>query len=58
MAKPRKLEYTFEAVNERLREGRVKVAVYQRGEMLWLRATLPPKPGSDRPLPHQQKISF
>lgn len=58
MAKPRKLEYTFEAVNERLREGRVKVALYQRGEMLWLRATLPPKPGSDRPSPHQQKISL
>lgn len=58
MAKPRKLEYTFEAVNERLRKSHVKVALYRRGEMLWLRATLPPKPGSDRPLPYQQKISL
>jgi integrase len=58
MAKPRKSVYTFEAVNQRLKQDKVKVALYQRGDMLWLRATLPPKPGSDRPLPYQQKISL
>jgi integrase len=58
MVKSRKLEYTFEAVNERLRRDRVKVSLYQRGDRLWLRATLPPKPGSDRPMSYQQKISL
>ncbi|HIK42918.1 hypothetical protein [Thermoleptolyngbya sp. M55_K2018_002] len=45
-----KTEWTLEAVNQRLKEGRVKVSVEQIGGMLALRATLPPKPGSDRPL--------
>jgi integrase len=58
MAKPHKLVYTLDAVNERLRRDRVKVTLYPRGDMLWLRATLPPKPGSNRPLPYQQKISL
>jgi integrase len=53
-----KLEYTLEAVNQRLREGRVKCAIIQRGGMLWARATFPPKPGSDRTRPSQDKISL
>lgn len=51
-----KTEWTLEAVNQRLKEGRVKVSVEQIGGMLALRATLPPKPGSDRPKPYRQRI--
>jgi integrase len=54
----KKLEYTLEAVNQRLTDGRVKSKVFQRGGMLYLQATLPPKPGSDRPVPYQQRISL
>lgn len=53
-----KREYTYEAVNERLREGRIKARVVQRGETLSLQATLPPAPGCTRPKPYQQKISL
>ena len=55
---PKKLEYTLDVVSQRLTEGRVKAKILQRGGMLWLQATLPPKPGSDRPVPYQQKISL
>lgn len=48
--------YDLESVNERLKAGLFKVRVIQRGESLKLRATLPPKPGSDRPKPWQQTI--
>jgi hypothetical protein len=54
----KRIEYTLETVNERLQDGRVKARLVQRGGMLWLQATLPPKPGSDRSKPYQQKISL
>jgi integrase len=53
-----KLEYTLAAVNQRLREGKVRASIKQRGDTLSLVATLPPKPGSDRPKPYQQVISL
>jgi integrase len=56
----KKQEYTLEAVNQRLSEGKVKAKVFLRPGVgtLHLKATLPPKPGSDRPLPYQQVISL
>ncbi|MFQ3618818.1 MAG: site-specific integrase [Cyanobacteriota bacterium] len=51
-----KTEWTLAAVNQRLKDGHVKVSVEQIGGMLALRATLPPKPGSDRPKPYRQRI--
>lgn len=54
----KKIEYSLDAVNQRLTEARVKVKVYQRGDRLWVQGTFPPKPGSDRPRPYQQKISL
>jgi hypothetical protein len=54
----KKTEYTLEAVNDRLAQARAKCKIIQRGEMLWVQATFPPKPGSDRPRPYQQKISL
>lgn len=53
-----KKEWTYEAVSQRLKEGKVKASIVQRGGMLWLQTTLPPKPGSERPRPYQQKISL
>lgn len=43
-------------VNGRLKASRVGVAVEQKGGSLVLRATLPPKPGSSRTAPYQQKV--
>lgn len=49
---------TLEAINLRLRAAKVGVAVLQRGNRLYLRATLPPKPGSDQVRAHQQDVSL
>lgn len=50
-------EWTQEAVNQRLAAGKIPARVYKRSDgRLYLQATLPPKPGSDRPVPYQQKI--
>jgi integrase len=44
--------------NERLKSGKVGVAIAQRGDRLSLVATLPPKPNSKRSDWHQQRISL
>jgi hypothetical protein len=44
------------AANERLKNARVRVQIELDGKMLSLRATLPPKPGSGRTKPFQQRI--
>lgn len=51
-------ELSVEAINRRLKAGRVGVTVLQRGEKLSLRATLPPKPGSGKAKPCYQNISL
>lgn len=51
-------EYTLRAVNDRLRLAKSAARVRDRRGRLELRATLPPKPGSDRPFPYQQEISL
>jgi hypothetical protein len=53
-----KLEYSLAAVNERLTLGRSRVKLSVRGGRIWGQGTFPPKPGSDRPHPYQQKISL
>lgn len=45
-------------VNERLRTAKTGVSLDRRGGMLWLRATLPPKPGSIKVKSHQQRLSL
>jgi len=52
------MKWTLESVNERLKAGRIGVTVCQRGDRLSLRATLPPKPGSDKRAPYQQYLSL
>ncbi|MEQ8753262.1 MAG: hypothetical protein RID09_07055 [Coleofasciculus sp. G1-WW12-02] len=44
-------------INKQLKSLNIGVAIRQKGRRLYLRATLPAKPGSDRP-PHQQEISL
>jgi integrase len=41
-----KLDYNLDAVNNRLREGKVPVRLKQRGSTISLRATLPPPPAA------------
>lgn len=44
--------------NGRLALGKVGVSIERMGDRLYLRATLPPKPGSARPAPHQQRLAL
>ena len=48
----------LEAVNGRLKAGRVGVSLEQRGDRLYLVATLPPKPNSGKSKPYQQRIAL
>jgi integrase len=44
--------------NGRLKSSKVGIAIERRGNRLWLRGTLPPKPGSGKEKPYRQKISL
>ncbi len=50
------LQEQLKQAQERLREQRIGIAIIQRGNRLYLRGTLPPKPGSNRTDWHQQDI--
>ncbi len=52
------MKWTVEAINERLKAGKVGVRVEIRGDRLSLRATLPPKPGSNKTKPYQQYLAL
>lgn len=52
------MKWTLVAVNSRLKAGKIGCSVRQRGDRLSLRATLPPKPGSDKLVWYQQDISL
>lgn len=54
----RKEEERLKQVNFRLKSARIGVAVFRKGNRLYLRATLPPKPGVDRERPYQQDVSL
>lgn len=49
---------TIAALNAELKAIRAGVAVQQIGDRLYLRATLPPKPDSDKSAPCQQRIAL
>ena len=53
-----KLEEKLKQVNTRLKIARIGVALFRKGKRLYLRATLPPKPGVDRDKPYQQDLSL
>jgi integrase len=44
--------------NGRLKSAKVGVTIQAKGDRLYLVATLPPRPGSDRTRPHQQRIAL
>lgn len=48
----------LQKVNARLRAANTRVVVDVRGESLYLRATLPPRPGSKKTEPHQQRVAL
>ncbi|MDB9529272.1 site-specific integrase [Oscillatoria sp. CS-180] len=50
------LDTHIEKVNTRLKAARLGLKIERRGDMLALRGTLPPRPGSDRHRSHQQRI--
>ncbi len=50
------LQEQLKEAKERLREQKIGIAIIQRGNRLYLRGTLPPKPGSNRTDWHQQDI--
>lgn len=56
MAVSHPLDDSICVVNGRLKAARLGLALERRGETLVLRGTLPPRPGSDRQRPHQQRI--
>ncbi|NJO73288.1 MAG: integrase [Leptolyngbyaceae cyanobacterium RM1_406_9] len=49
---------SLEAINSRLKAARSGVSVRQKGNRLYLRATLPPKPNSTKMQMHQQDVSL
>jgi integrase len=48
----------LDEVNQRLKAAKLGIRVAQRGDRLSLRATLPPRPGSDKTKPYQQYLSL
>ncbi len=56
MATPAALDSAIAKVNARLKAARLGLQVECRGDRLNLRGTLPPRPGSTKNRPHQQRI--
>ncbi|WP_017299595.1 site-specific integrase [Nodosilinea nodulosa] len=56
MAAPASLDRAIAALNTRFKAARLGLQVEQRGDRLSLRGTLPPRPGSAKARPHQQRI--
>lgn len=52
------LDAKISQVNQRLKAARLGLQIERRGELLNLRGTLPPKPGSARLRPYQQRLSL
>lgn len=53
---PHPLDSHLDKVNARLKAARLGLKIERRGDTLALRGTLPPRPGSDRLRPYQQRI--
>lgn len=52
------MRYSLEEINKRLKVSRMGVSLRQRGDTLSLRATLPPRPGSEKTQPYQQDLAL
>ena len=55
---PSDVESKLNHANSLLKAGKVGVRIVARGDRLALVATLPPKPESSKPYPHQQRIAL
>ncbi|NJR68103.1 MAG: tyrosine-type recombinase/integrase [Synechococcales cyanobacterium CRU_2_2] len=55
---PKSCATQLHQINQRLKLAQMGVQLELRGQMLALRGTLPPKPGSSKTQPHQQRISL
>lgn len=53
-----KFEARLNQANARLKTGKVGVTIQVRGGRLMLRATFPPRPGSPKTLPYQQRLAL
>lgn len=53
-----KEEEKLQQANVRLKTAKIGVAVFRKGNRLYLRATLPPKPGVERDRSYQQDVSL
>ncbi|MEM9905522.1 MAG: site-specific integrase [Cyanobacteria bacterium P01_D01_bin.44] len=53
---PHPLDAQLEKINQRLKAAQLGLKIERRGEKLSLRGTLPPRPGSARLKPYQQRI--
>ncbi len=53
-----KEEVRLEQANVRLKSAKIGVTVFRKGNKLYLRATLPPKPGVERDRSYQQDVSL
>ena len=51
------IDLRLDQVNQRLKAAQMGFQIERRGQKLNLRGTLPPRPGSDRLKPHQQRLS-
>jgi integrase len=52
------IDKRIQAVNQRLKTAQLGVQLERRGQKINLRGTLPPRPGSHRVRPHQQRVSL
>lgn len=55
---PQKLDQQLQQVNQRLKLAQLGLHIERRGQRLSLRGTLPPRPGSHRLRPYQQRLSL
>jgi integrase len=58
MVAPVDLDLRLQAINQRFKLAGLGLSLERRGDRLGLRGTLPPRPGSGRSRPYQQRISL
>jgi hypothetical protein len=58
MADAPSIDPRLERINQRLKAAQLGVMIERRGTRLSLRGTFPPRPGSDRLRPYQQRLSL
>jgi hypothetical protein len=52
-----KVKEKLQQLNQKLKQAKIRVTVVLKGDSLYLRATLPPKPNSTKLGPHQQDVT-